>query len=134
LHFYIFFGFRSTHLPSFLGKEKIDMNIRKTISIALMLALGLALGIGGAVHAKANASQIDLGSLNWSVQYLIDQSQTILGSPQAAAPRDNRGLAISPDGQYLYAGYNNGPEVRKIDLTQADYTTATVARTTVSRG
>ncbi len=110
------------------------MNIRKTISIALMLALGLTLGIGGAVHAKANASQIDLGSLSWSVQYLIDQSQTVLGNSQITAPRDNRGLAISPDGQYLYAGYNNGPEVRKIDLTQADYTTATVARTTVSRG
>jgi hypothetical protein len=57
-----------------------------------------------------------------------------LGNSQFSAPRDNRGLAISPDGRYLYAGYNNGPEVRKIDLTKADYTEATVARTTVSRG
>ena len=102
--------------------------------LGLALAFLLMLIMGGTFHAKASSNQIDLGSLSWSVQYLIDQSQTVLGNSQTTAPRDNRGLAISPDGQFLYAGYNNGPEVRKIDLTQADYTAATVARTTVSRG
>ena len=102
--------------------------------LTLSLTLGLVLGVTMSVGAKASSNSIDLDNLNWSVQYLIDQSQTVLGNSQFTAPRDNRGLAISPDGRYLYAGYNNGPEVRKIDLTQADYTDATVARTTVSRG
>jgi hypothetical protein len=34
-----------------------------------------------------------------------------------ATPRDNRGLAISNDGQYLYLGYNNGPDFRRIQLS-----------------
>ena len=87
--------------------------------------------IAGQVLTPAHA---DIGNLNWSVQYMIDQSQTVLGQNQFTAPRDNRGLAISPDGRYLYAGYNNGPEVRKIDLTQTDYTNATIVRRTISRG
>lgn len=33
-----------------------------------------------------------------------------------AAPRDNRGIAISNDGQYLYLGYNNGPDLRRVQL------------------
>ena len=104
------------------------MNKRITIAIVLVLVLALA------IPAAAQSPGIDLNNLNWSVQYMIDQSQTVLGISQFSAPRDNRGLAISPDGRYLYAGYNNGPEVRKIDLTKADYTDATVARTIVSRG
>lgn len=85
-----------------------------------------------------NATADPLDNLNWSVQYMIDQSQTVLGTNQFTQPRDNRGLAISPDGRYLYAGYNNptaGYEVRKIDVTQPDYTDATVAHLVgVSRG
>jgi sugar lactone lactonase YvrE len=98
-------------------------------SIRAILVVGLL-----TVSSDLLAENIDPNGIRWSVQYMIDQSQTVLGQPQTTTPRDNRGLAISPDGRYLYTGYNNGPEVRKIDLTQPDYTDATVARTTTSRG
>jgi hypothetical protein len=78
----------------------------------------------------------------WSVEYLIDNSQLVFGRSQEVYPRANRGLAISSDGNYLYAAYNQsfnsgGPlrprdsrmtdtgEVRKIDLRVADYEDAT---------
>jgi DNA-binding beta-propeller fold protein YncE len=67
----------------------------------------------------------------WSVQYLVDNSRTIFGRPQKVSPRHNRGLAISPDGKYLYAGYhhsfNNSGEVRRIRLDVPDYDRATEA-------
>ena len=67
----------------------------------------------------------------WSVQYLIDNSRTIFGRPQKVSPRHNRGLAISPDFKYLYAGYhhsfNNSGEVRRIRIDVADYDRATEA-------
>ncbi len=65
----------------------------------------------------------------WSVQYLIDNSRAVFGKPQKVSPRHNRGLAISPDGKYLYAGYhhsfNNAGEVRRIRIDVADYERAT---------
>ena len=67
----------------------------------------------------------------WTVQYLIDNSRTVFGHPQKISPRHNRGLAISPDGKYLYAGYhhsfNNAGEVRRIQIDVADFERATVA-------
>jgi hypothetical protein len=80
----------------------------------------------------------------WSVQYLIDNSQSVFGRSQQVYPRANRAIAISPDGNFLYAAYiqsfTNGPalrprdsrmtptgEVRKIDLSIADYEDATKA-------
>ena len=39
------------------------------------------------------------------MRYLIDNSQSVFGRSQAFFPRSNRGLAVSPDGRYLYAGY-----------------------------
>jgi sugar lactone lactonase YvrE len=103
------------------------------VAVVGVMAVVLAVGAG-----RAEASTINLDNLNWSVQYMIDQSQTVLGVNQFSMPRDNRGLAISPDGQYLYAGYNNPSsayEVRKIDLSAADYTAATVAHlVAASRG
>jgi sugar lactone lactonase YvrE len=73
---------------------------------------------------------------------LIDNSQSVFGRSQEVYPRANRALAISPDGNYLYAGYHqsfnqgneltpknsrltNSGEVRKIDLRIADYEDAT---------
>jgi sugar lactone lactonase YvrE len=67
----------------------------------------------------------------WTVQYLIDNSRIVFGNPQKISPRHNRGLAISPDGQYLYAGYhhsfNNSGEVRRIQISVGDFERATVA-------
>ncbi len=67
----------------------------------------------------------------WSVQYIIDNSRTVFGRPQKVSPRHNRGLAISFDGKYLYAGYhhsfNNSGEVRRIRIDTADYERATEA-------
>src|SRR6266567_1061742 len=67
----------------------------------------------------------------WSVQYIIDNSRTVFGRPQKVSPRHNRGLAISPDGKYLYAGYhhsfNNTGEVRRIRIDVPDYDRATEA-------
>ncbi len=63
----------------------------------------------------------------WSVQHIVDNDDVISGINQAsngdAAPRDNRGLALSSDGKFLYLGYNNPANkrvVRKIDLSVAD--------------
>lgn len=65
----------------------------------------------------------------WSVQYLIDNSQSVQGNPQKVYPRRNRGLALSPDGRYLYAGYIQSwegiGEVRRIAVDRADYESAT---------
>ena len=83
------------------------------------------------------AAGIDLDNLNWGVQYMIDTSQSDFGNPQSPSPRDNRGLAISPDGNYLYAGYNNSyvtGEVRRIDLTLPDYIDAADKQATGVRG
>lgn len=90
--------------------------------------------VGAAVlvlSVTATAGTINTSSLDWGVQYMIDESQTVFGNSQVVNPRDNRGLALSYDGRYLYAGYNNSfnntGEVRMIDTTIADYTSATVA-------
>jgi hypothetical protein len=93
-----------------------------------------------ATSARCAAPQ----AYKWSVQYLIDNSQPVFGRPQIVYPRGNRALAISPDGNFLYAGYiqsfnhgtdldsknsrlTNSGEVRKIDLRVADFEDATKA-------
>ncbi len=67
----------------------------------------------------------------WTVQYLVDNSRTVFGRPQKVSPRQNRGLAISPDGKFLYAGYhhsiNNAGEVRRIQIDVGDFERGTVA-------
>ncbi len=66
----------------------------------------------------------------WTVQYLIDNSQAVKGQSQKVWPRRNRGLAMSPDGKFLYAGYHHGGngegEIRKIVIGETeDYVRAT---------
>jgi len=95
--------------------------------VLLILLITLFIASTFAVEVKAQPA-------SWSVQYMIDQSQTVLGYNQFTSPRDDRGLALSPDGRYLYAGYNNPPQVRKIDTTVADYTDATLVLLQGKRG
>jgi sugar lactone lactonase YvrE len=84
-------------------------------SIALFLAL--------------TAASLAADAYKWSVQYLIDNSEAVEGRSQMKFPRRNRGLALSPDGKYLYAGYhhswNGQGEVRKIAVDVPDYQMAT---------
>jgi sugar lactone lactonase YvrE len=104
-----------------------------------LAAVALTLLTAGA-NAFAGAPQ----AFKWSVQYLIDNSQSIFGRPQDVYPRGNRGLAVSPDGNFLYLTYvqsfNSGEalrprdtrmtdtgEVRKIDLRVTDFEDATKA-------
>lgn len=63
----------------------------------------------------------------WQIQHILDNDDFVMGVQQshddARAPRDNRGLALSPDHQFLYLGYNNPAErrlVRKISLRVKD--------------
>lgn len=60
----------------------------------------------------------------WTVQYLIDNSQAVSGQSQKVWPRRNRGLAMSPDGKFLYAGYhhagNGQGEVRMLAVGITD--------------
>jgi sugar lactone lactonase YvrE len=76
-----------------------------------------------------------LGAYRWNVQYLVDQSQTVGGESQRVFPRHNRGMAISPDEKFLYAGYHHTEdgfgEVRRIRIGDPgtcgnDFTSATV--------
>jgi hypothetical protein len=90
------------------------------------------------ITASASAETIDVSQLQWSVASLIDQSRNPYSESQPAtlpgqyfSPRDTRGMGISPDGRYLYLGYNNSQvrndagvlltenngEVRRVDLT-----------------
>ena len=89
----------------------------------LAAALSTFTGLLPAAHAA--------DAYKWSVQYLVDNSRSVLGKSQKVSPRHTRSLGISPDGKYLYVGYihsfSGGGEVRKIDLTVADYERATVA-------
>jgi len=94
----------------------------------MIAAAGLSLSI-----ANTALAAIDLDHLAWSVRYMIDTSQSDFAQPQSSDPRDNRGLAIDPTGQYLYAGYND-QYVRRIDLALSDYIDATDAQLTGVRG
>jgi len=102
----------------------------KRVSIGLIVVVAALAG-----PSVARAETVGINQLDWSVPYIIDTSQPdYYGNIQSPGPRDNRGLALSPDGRYLYAGYNNGPEVRKIDLTAPDVISANVAQTNAVRG
>jgi len=116
--------------------------VREIFSMLFAVVLVLSLSLVTAMPAAADPPQ-----LAWSVQYMIDQSQTVGNFSQLNDPRNNRGLALSPDGRYLYVGYlnPNGPatwtpqpqhqkQVRKIDTENTDYTNATIAILQGDRG
>jgi hypothetical protein len=109
------------------------MNFRATLLVVLSCLSGAA------AVAPASADPIDLNQLQWNVASLIDQSREpytenypVNLPGQYFSPRDTRGMAISPDGRYLYLGYNASiqrddgglnpvdrqGEVRVIDLTK----------------
>jgi len=113
------------------------------------------LAIAALAALPARAEKFDPNNLNWTVQILIDQSRepfpenppaTLPG--QFFTPRDVRGLAISNDGRFLYAGYNNSKvrndsgllvedrngEVRMIDLTLSGQEAPFVTRILGNRG
>lgn len=87
---------------------------RRTL-ITLFAALA-----GSLISVPAQAGD----TYKWTVQYLIDNSQQVFGRSQKVWPRRNRGVALSPDGKYLYIGYmhgaNGGGEVRKIAVGITD--------------
>lgn len=98
---------------------------RPHTSYCRLPALGLAAWLLSSLAAPAG------DAFRWSVQYLIDNSRSVFDRPQKVSPRHVRGLAASPDGKYLYAGYlhsfNNAGEVRRLAIGQADYERATVS-------
>ncbi len=82
-------------------------------AIAALIALG-------SIEARADLTLTDL---QWNVQNIVDNDDAPFGlgqGPGDGRPRSVRGLALSPDGQYAYLGYNQAKEVRKIDLSVAD--------------
>ena len=108
-------------------KEK-DLQMFKRITIAAVVTATTVFAVSG-----AQAATIDLDNLVWSVPHLIDTSQVDFGQIQSPEPRNNRGLAMDPTGQYLYAGYND-EFVRRIDLTISDVIDATDAQLLGVRG
>ncbi len=83
----------------------------------------LALCLAVLMHVPLHAQEI------WSVRHIVDNDDIIFGINQATAPtgvgapRDNRAVALSADGKFLYLGYNNPSAyrvVRRIDLSEAD--------------
>lgn len=59
----------------------------------------------------------------WSVQNIVDNDDAPFGlgqGPGAGEPRSVRGLALSPDNDYLYLGYNQHKQLRKVDLSVTD--------------
>jgi len=99
---------------------------RRRAIIALLLSLA-----AGFFPTQAQAGD----TYKWTVQYLIDNSQQVFGRSQKVWPRRNRGMALSPDGKYLYLGYSHGPngggEVRKVAVGLTDDFTRATTRSLV---
>lgn len=98
-------------------RSPVGLGVR-TSAMSVVVALALLLG----THAEAPA-EIALADLQWAVQNIVDNDDAPFGigqGPGAGEPRSVRGLALSPDGQYLYLGYNQHKQIRKIDLSVGD--------------
>jgi hypothetical protein len=64
---------------------------------------------------------VNVPATGWAVAHIVDADDVVAGLNQSTAPRNNRGLALSPDERFLYLGYIlNKYLVRKIDLSVAD--------------
>lgn len=63
-------------------------------------------------------AELALANLRWAVESIVDNDDAPFGLGQGATgePRSVRGLAVSPDGAYLYLAYNQHKQVRKIAL------------------
>jgi hypothetical protein len=60
------------------------------------------------------------GIWQWSVEQIINNQLTVFGIDQSVAPRNNRSVALSPDGRFLYLGYGSpGNLVRKVEIGHA---------------
>jgi hypothetical protein len=74
----------------------------------------------------ATASHVDPADFNWSSPSGINELYQPYGESQDTSPRDARGLALSPDDQFIYIGYNlsldgstnRGGEVRRLRTGQ----------------
>lgn len=91
------------------------------------LAALLTAFVSGFLPSSAEAGD----TYKWTVQYMVDNSQKVFGRSQKVWPRNNRGLALSPDGRFLYVGYmhgaNGGGEIRKVAVgIDDDFTRATL--------
>ena len=90
--------------------------MKKLITICAVVTV---LVCGGMVRAD-----IDLSSPAWSVEHIINNSETVFGVDQGNfgmnGPRSNRSLALSPDGDFMYLGYGDpGWFVRKVEIGHA---------------
>jgi Periplasmic copper-binding protein (NosD) len=86
----------------------------RTLATSLVAAL---------LIASSAYAEIPLSNLQWSIETLVDNDDAPFGlaqGPGAGEPRSVRGLALSPDGKFLYLGYNQHQQVRKIDLSVSD--------------
>jgi len=90
--------------------------MKKLITICAVVTMLVG---GGMVRAD-----IDLSSPAWSVEHIINNSETVFGVDQGNfgmnGPRSNRSLALSPDGNFMYLGYGDpGWFVRKVEIGYA---------------
>lgn len=88
-------------------------------------ACGLSSGLVGAARADLN-----LNTSTWSVAHIVNTDMTLCFADanfppticvdQFFGPRNNRGVAVSPNGAFLYLGYGDpGSFVRKVATGQA---------------
>lgn len=64
---------------------------------------------------------VNVPATGWAVAHIVDADDVVVGLNQSTAPRNNRGLALSPDERFLYLSYVlNKYLVRKIDLSVVD--------------
>ncbi|GAG33981.1 unnamed protein product, partial [marine sediment metagenome] len=86
-----------------------------------MILVAVAVICAGGAAARAGLPGT---SPVWSVEHIINNDQTVLGIDQGAGgvngPRNNRSLALSPGGDFLYLGYGDpGWLVRKVEIGHA---------------